>query len=138
MKLCGWQRLGILFGIAFSLNLIIVQASYSASVVVINGLPAVKIMSDIDGTEKVQLTADKALEYRLLITKKDGKYYWVSRNNAELELVQSGAFYYLIARNGAGYVKVSFFEGKPYYMEHMSLVFQTITYWGVAEEFNID
>ena len=146
MKLCGWQRLCILFGIAFSLNLFIVQASYSASVVVINGLPAVKVMSDIDGTEKVQLTADKALEYRLLITKKDEKYYWASRENVEMIKIEgTGAFITFLAVNGSGYARVikpelkeaasllSKTEESFDYVEHLTIGLRSINYWGERE-----
>ncbi len=106
----------------------------SASTVVINGLPAKKVMSDIDGTESVILSEKERLSYRLLITKKGKKYVWASRENKELIFSQNGAFYDFIEMNGRGYIRVSIADGKCLYMEHLTLGFKNITYWGAGED----
>lgn len=48
----------------------------TASMVVINGLPMKKVMSDIEGTEAVAVPEKERFSYKLLITRKDKKYIW--------------------------------------------------------------
>lgn len=122
----------------FISDLLITENVYSASTLVINGLPINKVMSDIEGTELINLSKDEQYSYRLLITKNDGKFFWTSRENRELLFNQTGRFYNFIEPNGAGYIKVAKIKGKYLYMEHLTLGFKNITYWGVAEEFNTE
>lgn len=127
-----------LFVVVSILFFIVMSSRYSngqsASTVVINGLPAKKVMSDIDGTESVILSEKERLSYRLLITKKGKKYVWASRENKELIFSQNGAFYDFVEPNGRGYIRVSIADGKCLYMEHLILGFKNITYWGTGED----
>ena len=109
----------------------------SASTVVVNGLPMKKVMSDIEGTEAVAMPEKERFSYKLLITKKDRKYVWASRENKDLIFSQNGAFYDFVEPNGRGYIRVSIADGKCLYMEHLTLGFKNITYWGVGEECNL-
>lgn len=124
----------ILFVVVMSFNH---SDGQSASTVVVNGLPMKKVMSDIEGTESVTVSEKERLSYRLLITKKDKQYVWASRENKELIFSQNGAFYDFVEPNGRGYVRVSIADGKCLYMEHLTLGFKNITYWGVGEECNL-
>ena len=105
---------------------------------VINGLPTKKVMSDIEGTELVNLTEDESNSYRLLITKRGNKYVWTSREDRELIFSHSGEFYNFVEPNGAGYIRMAKAENKIFYVEHLTLGFKNITYWGIAKEFNVD
>ncbi len=111
--------------------------SQSASTVVVNGLPMKKVMSDIEGTESVTVSEKERFSYRLLITKKDKKYFWSSRENKELIFSQNGAFYDFVEPNGRGYIRVSIVDGKCLYMEHLTLGLKNITYWGIGEDCNL-
>lgn len=109
----------------------------SASTVIVNGLPMKKVMSDIEGTEAVAMPEKERFSYKLLITKKDKKYVWASRENKDLIFSQNGAFYDFVEPNGRGYIRVSIADGRCLYMEHLTLGFKNITYWGVGEECNL-
>lgn len=109
----------------------------SASTVVVNGLPMKKVMSDIEGTEAVAVPEKERFSYKLLITKKDKKYVWASRENKNLIFSQNGTFYDFVEPNGRGYIRVSIVDSKCLYMEHLILGFKNITYWGVGEECNL-
>lgn len=124
--------------LVFLFTLLVAQNAHSASTLIINGLPIVKVMSDIGGTESVNLSQDKQRSYRLMITKKGNKYIWTSRENKVLLFNRNGAFYNFIEPNGAGYIRIAITEEGVLYMEHLTLGFKNITYWGKAEEFNIE
>ena len=109
----------------------------SISMIIVNGLPLKKDMSDIEGTEQITLKENEKANYRLLITRKWNKYIWASRDNRELIFTQSGTFYNFVEPNGAGYIKVVKAGDKFLYMEHLTLGLKNITYWGVTEEFNL-
>ena len=120
----------IFFVVVMSFN----QSNGQSSSTVVNGLPMKKVMSDIEGTESVTVPEKERLSYRLLITKKDKQYVWASRENKELIFSQNGAFYDFVEPNGRGYIRVSIADGKCLYMEHLTLGFKNITYWGIGEE----
>ena len=124
----------ILFVVVMSFNH---SDGQSASTVVVNGLPMKKVMSDIEGTEAVAMPEKERFSYKLLITKKDRKYVWASRENKDLIFSQNGAFYDFVEPTGRGYIRVSIADGKCLYMEHLTLGFKNITYWGVGEECNL-
>jgi hypothetical protein len=124
----------ILFVVVMSFNQ---SNGQSPSTVVVNGLPMKKVISDIEGTESVTVSEKERLSYRLLITKKGKQYVWASRDNKELIFSQNGAFYDFVEPNGRGYIRVSIVDGKCLYMEHLTLGFKNITYWGVGEECNL-
>jgi len=69
-----------------------------ASIIVLNGLPMKKVMSDIEGTELVNLTGTDKFSYRLLITKEGKKYIWSSRENKELIFSQILTFMILLSQ----------------------------------------
>ena len=123
----------ILFVVVMSFN----QSNGQSSSTVVNGLPMKKVMSDIEGTESVTVSEKERLSYRLLITKKGKQYVWASRDNKELIFSKNGAYYDFVEPNGRGYIRVSITDGKCLYMEHLTLGFKNITYWGVGEECNL-
>jgi len=110
--------------------------------VVFTGIPALKISEG--GVERVveDINEDKASEFKCVITKKGDKYFWTSRNNIELNRIQSGVFLTFIATSGVGYVRIippelkdtaalmSETEEKYDYVEHMLIGLRAVTYYG--------
>lgn len=109
-------------------------AQNDATTVIISGSPIKKDMSDIEGTEQVELTKNEQINYRLEIFKKGKIYYWASRENKELIYSKSGEFYNFVEPNGAGYIRIVKTEKGIIYMEHLTTALKNITYWGVATE----
>lgn len=103
--------------------------------VVLIGVPITQSKGNIQSSENFKLTESQQNEYRLLITKAGEDYFWKTRENKQLIKGQSGEITIFIEPGGAGYVRISKVDGKVLYMEHMTHGFQTITYWGIAEDF---
>ena len=114
-----------------------VSFSQNSATVVISGLPIKKDMSDIEGTEQVNLSKSEQWNYRLEIVKKGNKYYWASRENKELLFSRSNEFYNFVEPNAAGYIRIAKTESGVLYMEHLTLGMKNITYWGVAMEHSL-
>ena len=118
-------------------SLLILSNAFSqslAATVVISGLPIKKDMSDMGGTEQVELSKSDRWNYRLEIVKKGNKYYWASRENRELLFSKSGEFYNFVEPKAAGYIRITKTEKGVLYMEHLTLGMKNITYWGIATE----
>ena len=125
--------------------LVFLPLATSAEIVVLNGLPDSRVISNAYGTQREQLSEGKQHEFRILITKKDDRYYWATRENREVFYTTSGAIHIFIDPNGSGYIEV--FDnnvlpesrqpgGKRYsYKEHLRLLLENYTYWGQADEF---
>lgn len=117
-------------------------AAKSKEVVVFEGLPALKLQAD--GKKEnphilETLTNAKASEYRCVIVKKDGKYYWQSRDNKEMKKKNGGIYITFTRADGApDYVRIMnpmFSEvasqfGDWTYMEHFAHTMTALTYWG--------
>ena len=118
------------------------SAETSKEVVVFEGVPAVKFQAD--GKKEnphtpEPLTCAKASDYRCMIIKKDGKYYWKSRDNKEMKENTSGIYITFSRADGApDYVRIMnpTFSGVATqfgdwsYMEHFAHAMITLTYWG--------
>ncbi len=128
------MKKGIICSACFIICLSFGFSQNKASVVILNGLPIVKVMSDIEGTEHVQLSKEDQWNYRLEIVKKGNKYYWASRENRELHFSKSGQFYNFIEQDVAGYIRAVKTENGVLYMEHLTLGLKNITYWGLSVE----
>jgi hypothetical protein len=84
--------------LALFIILLVPTIGYS-EMVVLNAIPQSKIISSADATERTQLNESQQNKFRLLITKKNGKYYWASRKNRELIRKISGAVHILFNDN---------------------------------------
>ncbi len=107
----------------------------SSEYLVLNGIPIVQSKGNIQQSENVKLTESQQNEYRLLITKKGDDCFWTSRENRPLSKMQSGNISIFIESGGAGYIQVSEQNGQIFYLEHMAIGFQIVTYWGISEKF---
>lgn len=116
------------------------SAAYADESIVFSGYPGSKVESNETSTARYDLTRDEGMEYRVLITKRGDKYYWASRENKELRYFRSGIAHWFIS-DSSGYVKIidpSLIPGMEneqgfWYLEHLTLLTNTITYWGYGE-----
>lgn len=114
--------------------------------VVLRVLPTSFISSSSDTTFRTVIGESERQQNALLIVKRDGRYFWATREDRELTIIRSGLFDYFIDIRGGGYVKVldqRAFASSPLYdggliqfFEHVSLGIGTLTYWGKAERYN--
>ena len=107
------------------------------AILILSGLPIKKDMSDIEGTEQVEMSKAEQWNYRLEITRKGDKYFWASRENKELLFSKSGGFFNFVEPNATGYVRIVKTEQGVLYMEHLTIGLKNITYWGIATEHNL-
>jgi len=113
--------------------------------IVFSGIPTVKISEGGASRVVEDLKDAKASEAECIVTKIDDKYFWKSRNNIELFMVQSGAFVSFVATNGSGYIRVipsdlkevaslmDETEKKYNYVEHLLIGLRAVTYYGNAK-----
>lgn len=109
--------------------------------IVFSGYPVSKVESGIEATTRSEMTGAQSSEYRVLIVKRGTKYYWASREDRELMHFQSGIAHWFISES-SGYIKIidpSLMLGNAgadqyVYIEHMTLLVDTITYWGSGTE----
>jgi hypothetical protein len=116
--------------------------------VVLDAKPTVKVESSEGATSRLLLSDPDRTKYRVTITRRDGRYFWTSREDRELVYHASGAFHYFIEPRGGGYVKVfdtqmlpeSMRDSGPRfrYIEHLTFWMGTISYWGASTEFRLD
>jgi len=116
--------------------------------VVLDAKPTVKVESGEGATSRLLLSEPDRTKHRVTITRRDGRYFWTSREDRELLHHGSGAFHYFIEPGGGGYIKVFDTRTLPEsmrdpgprfrYMEHLTLWLGTITYWGASDEFRLD
>jgi hypothetical protein len=131
---------------AVSVGLLCLTAVPVCAQLVFDGVPTVKVESGERKTTRFVLSKKERMESRVTIVRREGRYYWASRENKELMRVVSGAFQYFISREGTGYVKVldshllptSMRPAGPrfQYMEHLPIMLGTITYWGASDKFD--
>jgi hypothetical protein len=89
-----------------SLALLLSAAARAAEQLVLYGTPPTKIESTSGETSKFRLSDNQKLKSRLWIVKREGEYFWASREYRPLGHTISGAFHYFIEPNGGGYIKV--------------------------------
>ncbi len=113
--------------------------------IVINALPSSVVYSSAKSTKREELKQPKQNEFSLLIIKKNGRYYWASRENKELFYTRSGVVHIFVEKGGAGYITIydeNLISGKKNnkksleYKEHIRNFNSNITYWGNAEVFS--
>ena len=117
-------------------------SSFAAEQIVFTGIPKTKISEG--GKERLpeQISADIAIGLKCTITEIDGKFYWTTRENLELDRIQSGAYITFLAQNGSGYVRIidptmkeaaslaGGAEAEFDYVEHLLLGLRSVTYYG--------
>ena len=109
---------------------------------VFKGTPTVRYDMQRDKVKKDALTAVTAVDNICHIVKRGNNYYWKSRNNEMLVLLDSGPYssaYYFVSLKGAGLIKVLDLSTpglkEVQYMEQVSTLLSSITYFGEADYF---
>ena len=100
--------------------------------VVFLGFPSRRSLNQIGNNETKSFTGKEHEEFLCMVSKKDGEYFWTSRDNKRVIRNVSGAFVIYTALDGSGYVKCSnALPDSPLdYMEHLHVQFSTVRYWG--------
>lgn len=88
------------------LFIILLLISSISAETIFTGIPNKKIEIQENSVLTTQLFKNEALEYKVIISIKDGKYFWESRGNVELKKIESGVYETYIATNGSGYIRV--------------------------------
>ena len=116
-------------------TLMLMAACALAQEVVFRGTPTLRVLTTHENEARQTIEPAAAEKSACVITKKGKRFYWASRDNAEMMRTESPTFTYFVHAGGSGYVKV--FKGDPRvpnppadYVEHISMGFQTMTYWG--------
>ena len=128
--------------IVFLLCFLIFATKTHAYVVVLNAIPDSKVVSTSEGVDRLVLPGKQLerQEYKLVIPRRNGKYYWASREGKELVHITSGAVTIFLRPGGTGYIEIydkevlpEFLQppGKRYFCkEHVRNMLLNVTYWG--------
>lgn len=112
--------------------------------VVFQGTPKLRAIVTPTGAEAVPLDEKYASQKRVIITEKNSKYYWASRENKVMFRKESGSYITYVSADGAGYVRTltpgmsemksklppEMKAGEVDYLEQLVQQFDTITFFG--------
>ena len=120
--------------------LVVLVTSPAEGQTVLSATPTSRVSSGDESTERFVLSELEQEEYRVVITARDGRYFWISREGRELSHSASGVFHWFMDLQGGGYVKVldthllpdSLRDPGPrfQYMEHRTFFLGTFTVLG--------
>jgi len=114
-----------------------VQALAEEEIDVIKANPAAKFQVSSEESLKTQLNSFESAKNLVWIVKRNGHYFWKSREDRKLDHVAGGLYHYFIDPKGGGYVKVEHgLDGKIKFLEHVGIGMITFTYFGNATVFN--
>lgn len=113
-----------------------IGTAFASHVLIADGVPLQKALCDINGCKRIPLSEKNQQTFKMQIFKEGKKYMWGSRDNRELTKSSKDDFYNFVAPGGEGYVRITTEEGKTLYVEHLTLGFKNVTYWGVVKYFN--
>jgi len=140
------MRAMILLGLFAGAASALVLPASAEDGLVLSAVPTAKVESSSDRTERFSLAPAQAQEFAVVIVKRNGRYFWASRENRELLHSRSGVFDLFIEPGGSGYIKVLDQRALPdflrvpgpaiQYLEQMTLGLATLTYWGEATDFS--
>lgn len=100
----------------------------------LTGKPMAKASCDINGCIYEKLSETDQAKYELALTQANESYFWTSREGKSLNHYVSGIFDVYVRPDSSDYIKTTHQENQCIYMEHLTLAFQTVTYWGICEE----
>lgn len=118
------------------------SAFVQAPTTVFKGIPTLKISEG--GVERTPEPLARAVAVNLacVVSRIGDDYFWASRENVPLVMIESGAFITYLAVNGSGYVRVTKPELKAAvgqaggaeaafdYVEHLLIGLKSVTYYG--------
>ena len=109
--------------------------AFADHITIASGIPIKKMLCDINGCQQIPITQQNQSGFRMSIVSFKDSFFWGSRDKKPLIASYSKEFYSFVAPGGEGYIKISTEDGKTVYVEHMTLGFKNITYWGVVDQF---
>jgi hypothetical protein len=86
-----------------------------------------------DSTIRELLTPEQQAEFRSVVEERDGRYFWVTKDDRELHYFSSGLFENYVCIDGCGHIKVNVRTGD--YFESFAVAIGTVTYYGKATVF---
>jgi len=121
------------------LTLCVAAVSCFAQDVVFRGRPTVRLFATPDKEQRETLDNDTAYKNECVIIQRGKKYFWSSRDNAELMRIDAPQYTYFIHTGGGGYVKVLTGSRKETkapadYIESFTRGFEVVTYWGKVSQ----
>ena len=113
-----------------------IQALSEDEVDVIKAHPTTKFQVSSEESIKTKLNSSESVKSIVWIIKKNGEYFWKSRENRKLDHVVSGIYHFFIDPRGGGYVKIEQgLDGEIKFLEHVGIGLTTFTYFGQAKSF---
>jgi len=111
------------------------STAYGAEVVIFEGIPLVRNLSSVNSTANQKMSKTEQRGYKVIITKKDGEYIWLSQERRALKYRTNRVYHFFVADRG-DYIRIAPNpEGGYLYMEHLTDGFNIITHWGVGDKF---
>ena len=118
-------------------------SAFAQNINIFSGKPSLKVIEGGLVHVPEVLEAKTAANLKCVISEIDGKYYWASRENRQLQRYESEGFITFVADEGVGYIKIikpqmkemvgllfGATEKKFDYIEHMGQGLKTVTYFG--------
>lgn len=96
----------------------------------IKGVPKVKSEVWPGHVDRYELSPSEQEKAPLWIIRKDGEFYWASKEYTPVAFVPSGLYDLFVSYTGMGTVKVNIEDGQCEYMENLQEKFGSITYYG--------
>jgi hypothetical protein len=120
--------------VLFGINM---QAFSEEEINVIKAQPTTKFKVSSEESVKTKLNSSESTKNLVWIVKKNGEYFWKSRENRKIDHFAGGLYHYFIDPRGGGYVKVEQgLDGEIKFLEHVSIGLTTFTYFGEVKYFN--
>lgn len=126
---------------------LIPTSAFSQPITVFEGQPIVKILNEGETSGNLEkLSPSKSGNFKCAISKVGDEYFWTSRDNTPLFLIDSGGFSTFVALTGSGYIRVIKSEFKQAasqmsetekefdYAEHLVLGLRSVTYYGTRTD----
>jgi hypothetical protein len=119
-----------------------VASSTQTPMTIFKGRPSFKVSEGGLERRPERITQERAINLDCVISRIGDSYYWASRQNAQFEPVDTGAFTTFLALNGSGYVRFIKPESKAAasimspteetfdYVEHVVIGLRSVTYYG--------
>ena len=141
-------RMNLTFFLVVFCMVIAASSSTEEAGIVFIGLPKVKTeMNGLFNSGLVRLSETKAKEVMCVISLKNGKYYWKSRDDHEIEGKVHGSYLDFARPDRPDYVRIVIphlksqvaledFSAKEFdYVEHLTINLSQVTYFGTTVYF---
>src|SRR4030066_538055 len=121
---------------------IVYSNAFAESETIFSGVPMTKSNEGGISRGSQELERKDAINLACVISKIEGKYYWATRENKEMNKFESGAFETYVAVDGSGYVRairpdmkevaslMDKTEERYDYVEHLLIGLRSVTYYG--------